>query len=313
MAATKGGGFEVLMKTATTDILYFETGPGNEPTLRVEPGERFRVVTQMNAGPWLDDHADGEALRRKIRAGNPASGCIFVEGAHPGDLLEVRIHEITPHDIGFTHFGGSTGAMPAYFGAGGIGDHGRVVKIEKGRILWSDRLSLEARPMLGFVGTSPKRETRHNGWAGTWGGNLDMQEVSAGAAVYLPVEVEGALLHVGDMHALQGDGEICGAGGIETGGSAVLECAVLPRPKSFNWPRVVNQSHIMVAANDKPAEAAFRSGLENLLLWMEEEYEIPRADGFLLLGQVLEARVTQFVNPTYTYCLKVAKRYLEPS
>ena len=139
-----------------------------------------------------------------------------------------------------------------------------------------------------------------------------MQEVTAGAVVYLPVEVEGALLHVGDMHALQGDGEICGAGGIETGGTAVLECAVLPRPASFYWPRVVDETHIMVAANDKPAEAAFRSGLENLLLWMEEEHGIPRGQGFLLLGQVLEARVTQFVNPTYTYCLKVAKRYLTP-
>jgi acetamidase/formamidase len=226
-------------------------------------------------------------------------------------MLGVHILSIKPHEIGFTCFGGSTGAMPAYFGSSGVGSHDKVVKIVDGKIRWSESLTLTARPMLGFVGTSPRFETHNNGWAGTWGGNLDMQEVCAGATVYLPVEVEGAFLHVGDMHALQGDGEICGAGGIETGGSAILRCSLHPRPSSFRWPRVVNESHIMIAANAKPAEEAFRMGLESLILWIEEEYGMERGDAYLLLGQILEARVTQFVNPTFTYCLKVSKSYLE--
>jgi len=64
------------MQRATKDLLYFETGPDNAPALHVEPGEEFEVETQINRGPWLDNHPDGEALKVKLRGGNPASGCI---------------------------------------------------------------------------------------------------------------------------------------------------------------------------------------------------------------------------------------------
>ena len=56
------------MQRATRDILYFETGPDNAPTLRVQPGETFEIETQINRGPWLDDHPDGERLRQKLIA-----------------------------------------------------------------------------------------------------------------------------------------------------------------------------------------------------------------------------------------------------
>src|SRR5690606_17265057 len=64
------------MQRATKDTLYFETGADNPVTLRVQPGETFEVETQMNRGPWLDTHPDGERLRQALRGGNPSSGCI---------------------------------------------------------------------------------------------------------------------------------------------------------------------------------------------------------------------------------------------
>ena len=79
------------MQRATRNQLYFETGPDNAPTLTVQPGEQIEIETQLNRGPWLDDHPDGEALRKKLYGGNPSSGCIFVEGAQPGQLLTVHI------------------------------------------------------------------------------------------------------------------------------------------------------------------------------------------------------------------------------
>jgi hypothetical protein len=69
------------MQRVTKDTLYFEIGPDNEPTLYVSPGEVFELETQINRGPWLDNHPDKEALEQKIRGGNPASGCIYIEGA----------------------------------------------------------------------------------------------------------------------------------------------------------------------------------------------------------------------------------------
>ena len=189
------------MKRATRDILYFETGPDNQPTLHVSPGEEFEVETQLNRGPWLDDHPDGEALRKKLRAGNPSSGCIYVDGAEPGQVLIVHIGEIDLDPIGFTSFRGANGAMPGWLGGSGIGAHHKVVEIKDRQILWSDSLKIPVAPMLGVVGVAQANTRWTHAWAGQWGGNFDIQEVTTGASVHLPISVPGALLHIGDMHA----------------------------------------------------------------------------------------------------------------
>jgi acetamidase/formamidase len=298
------------MQRASRDILYFETGPDNPPTMRVQPGETIEIETQINRGPWLDDHPDAEALRQKLYGGNPSSGCIYVEGAEPGMLLTVHIGPIELDPIGFTNYRGSTGAMPGWLGMSGVGAHHKIVEIHDGFIHWGDRIKLPVAPMMGFVGVAPARERFHNGWAGTWGGNFDVQEVTTGAAVQLAVNVPGALLHIGDMHAIQGDGEICGAGGIEAGGRVQVRVELGPKPASMVWPRLINATHIGVMTNAKPAEDAFRLALEAMVLWLEESYGFSRGEAYLYLGQVLEARCTQFVNPTFTYIAKVAKQYL---
>lgn len=296
------------MQRATTDVLYFETGPGNAPTLRVRAGETFCVQTQLNRGPWLETHPEGERLKALLRGGNPSSGCIWVEGAEPGMALEVRIGPITLDPVGYTRFRGGTGAMPSWLGGSGIGWQERIVEVRDGLIHWGDGKVLPVAPMLGFVGTSPRHETWSNVWAGFHGGNMDVQEVTTGAVVTLPVEVPGALLHVGDMHARQGDGEICGAGGIEASGLVELCCELVERPPGFRWPRIEDTTHKMVAAQGRPAEDAFRTGLEDLIVWLEAD-GMARGEAYLWLGQVLEARCTQFVNPSFTYLLKVRNQH----
>jgi acetamidase/formamidase len=292
------------VQRASTDVLYFETGPANAPTLRVRPGEVFEVQTQLNRGPWLDDHPDGPLLTPLLRGGNPSSGCIFVEGAEPGMALTVHVGPIALDPLGFTRFRGSNGAMPGWLGGSGVGPQHRVVEIRDGLIHWGGGRTLPARPMLGFVGTSPEFETWANVWAGTYGGNFDVQELTTGASITLPVHVPGALLHVGDMHAIQGDGEVCGAGGIEASGVVQLRCELSDRPDGFSWPRIVDATHRMVAAQARPAEDAFRAALEAMIQWLEAD-GMPRGEAYLWLGQVLEARCTQFVNPTFTYLAKV--------
>ena len=225
-------------------------------------------------------------------------------------MLCVAIDRIDLGPIGYTRFAGSTGAMPAYLDSTAVGEPSRVVSIREGKILWSDSLVLEAAPMIGYLGVAPAAERLHHGWGGYWGGNFDIQEVSPGATVYLPIYVPGALLHIGDMHAIQGDGEICGAGGIETEGVVQVTCAVREKPTTMNYPRIETDSHIIAVGMAKPAEDAFRMALESLIRWMEEDYGFSRGEAFLLLGQVMEARCTQFVNPTFTYVAKAEKRYL---
>jgi amidase len=85
---------------------------------------------------------------------------------------------------------------------------------------------------------------------------------------------------------------------------------VAPKPRSMFWPRLVDDTHISVLAMARPLEDAFRYALEGLVLWLEEDYGLTRGDAILLLGQVLEARCTAIVNPTFTYVAKVPKAVL---
>lgn len=323
------------MKRATPEILYFETGRNNPITLKVAPGEEFEVQTQLNRGPWLEGHPDEEMLRAKLNdhqpvatsrfysgwsipwhlpaglpSGNPSSGCIYIEGAQPGDMLCIHIGDIELDPLGFTNFKGNSGAAPGWFGPSLLGNQHRIVEISRDTIYWSKTISLPAKPMIGLIAVAPARERIANNWAGYWGGNLDVQEVTTGTTLMLGSNVEGGLLHVGDMHAIQGDGEICGAGGIEASGRVRMRVEVEKRPASMFWPRLINDSHIAVIATARPMEDACRFALEGLVLWMEESYGFSRGDAFLLLGQVLEARCTAIVNPTFTYIAKVAKKYL---
>jgi len=165
--------------------------------------------------------------------------------------------------------------------------------------------------MIGFVGVAPARQRFHNGWNGEWGGNFDVQEITAGAKVHLKAQCEGALLHIGDVHAIQGDGEICGAGGIESDALIRMRVTTMsPAPEAMHWPRIENADYIMTCGFAKPAEDAFRIALEALIRWMVAEYGFEPAEAYMLLGQVLEARCTQFVDPYYTYICKIRREYL---
>lgn len=300
------------MHRATTDVLYFETGPHNAVTMKVATGETYEVQTQLNRGPWLDTHPDGERLRALLRGGNPSSGCVEVRGAKAGQMLSVAIGPIALDPLGFTNYRGNNGAMPGWMGPSGIGPQHKIVTIRDGRFRWDERLELAVRPMIGFVGVSSPYETFANTWCTRYGGNFDVQEITTGAVVHLPLGVDGARLHIGDMHAIQGDGEICGAGGIEASGVVQVTPTVRDLPASMTWPRVTDATHIMVATQARPAEDAFRIGLEEMVKWLAEDYGFTPGDAYLYLGQVLEARVTQFVNPTFTYLLKVARKHLPP-
>ena len=227
-------------------------------------------------------------------------------------MLSVAIGEIRLDPVGFTNYRGTTGAMPGWLGHSGVGPQSKIVHIENGKFRWSDelQLDLEVRPMIGFVGISSEYETFGNAWCTRYGGNFDVQEITTGAMVHLPVARPGALLCIGDMHAIQGDGEICGAGGIEASGTVRVVPTLGPLPSSMTWPRITNATHIGVATQARPAEDAFRIGLEEMVRWLVEDYGFTTGDAFLYLGQVLEARVTQFVNPTFTYLVKVARKHL---
>jgi amidase len=124
------------------------------------------------------------------------------------------------------------------------------------------------------------------------------------------VEVPGALLHVGDVHALQGDGEICGAGGIECASIVRLRARIVRRPPSLRCVRMENEAYIMAASCGRDVGESFRQAAGELLDWIVTDYGFTAEETYLLMGQVMEARATQFVNPTTSYLCKMPKAVL---
>ena len=296
------------MQKALRNITYAVHSANNIPQITVKPYEEFLTETEMNSGGWLLS-ADDTWTPEKSCGANPAV-CIGIEGAVPGDMLAVEILDIIPEKIGYTGFHGDTAILPNRIKNIDWGLNTKTVRIKDGVIHWSEKIKLPICPMIGVLGTAPKKESLSTTRGGPHGGNMDAQEVCPGSIVYLPIETENALLHIGDVHAIQGDGEINGAGGIECRSTVKLKAWTLKRPPNFKCVRIENATHIMTVACERTAEESFYTATEQLIQWMTDSHGFTPNEAYLLLGQIMEARSPQFVNPTSTYICKIAKEYL---
>ncbi len=297
------------MRRAAPETLYSYTAAANPVTFTVAAGEVFQVETVPTCGRQFDARA-GE-FRDDAESGiNASTGCIAVAGARAGQVAVVHVLGIELHEYGFTRVGTRSPVLPQLGPDDGWAEARKVVRIRGGFVEWSERLKIPAAPMIGYLGAARPHEVLSNAHNGPFGGNFDVPEITTGARVHLPVLVDGLNLHVGDVHAVQGDGEIDGAGGIETAGVLTLKIELADRPKRFGSPRIETDEWIAATGFARPAEAAFRAALSDLIAWMVDDFGFTTTSAHMLLAQVLEARVTQFVNPLFTYLCKVRRRYL---
>ena len=296
-----------MQKTDRT-INYSFHSPQNKPQFTVQPDEIFLAETELCTGGWLNS-IDDIWTPDKTCGLNPTV-VVAVEGAQPGDLLAVDIINIAPDTIGYTGFNAASNPLANTICLTDWGHNLKTVRIENGFVYWNDKIVLPISPMIGTLGTAPAVETLSNAKGGRHGGNMDVQEVCAGTTVYLPVEVPGALLHIGDVHAIQGDGEINCSGGIECRSRVRMRTRLVKRPDYMECVRAEDKNYIMTIACERTLEESFYLATEQLLQWMCNDYGYKLPDAYLLMGQVLEARNTQFVNPTRSYICKMPKKYL---
>ena len=297
------------MRRVTREVTYCVHSRFNEPSLTVAPGETFVAETELCSGDWLKSIDD--LYEPGIGFGPNPTVVVAIEGAQPGDMLAVHIEDIVPDELGYTGFGPGANPFPDWIRHKEWGVVTKTVRIRDGWVEWSDDLKLPVQPMIGTLGTAPAVEVFNNGWPGrnsaaTW----TCRSCGPGRRCYLPVYVPGALLHIGDVHAIQGDGEINSGGGIECRSVVTLTVDVEPRPERMTWPRIVDETHLTAVGCARPAEDAFRIATEQLIYWLADDYGMDEREAFLLLGQVLEARCTQFVDPLYTYVAKIRREYV---
>ena len=165
---------------------------------------------------------------------NPVTGPIYINGAEPGDLLAVTLHDIRPVGLGVARCSPSMGQLCHWIQKSAtrffdLSPDGKIVTMREVNQSKQQRmapLSFPASPMLGVIGLAPDNDTTISTMpAGPHGGNLDNRLNGIGSTIYISVNHTGGLLSLGDMHASQGDGEICGTG-VEVAGHVLLSCAI---------------------------------------------------------------------------------------
>jgi amidase len=292
----------------------FHTAIGShEPVLTLADGDTVET--------WCVDAAGCDRAGEEItEPGNPQTGPFFVEGAQPGDTLEIRLDRLWPNRArGFS--GGVVAphvvdpafvaALPARERDWWILDLERgTARLEQPPAGLEHLGELPFEPMLGCFGVAPAGgQAISTATSAEHGGNMDYRGFREGVAVQLPVFAEGALLHVGDGHARQGDGEIVGTG-IEVSFDVALTVRVLSG-KSIGWPRIDGEEYVAAVGNARPLDQAVQHATTELLRMLQDTYGLSYRAGSALLGQCLEYDVGNVFDPAYTVVAKLARRNLQ--
>jgi acetamidase/formamidase len=286
-----------------------------EPVLRITPGTT--VVTRQFTVPG-DYYEGGGAWPGEV-------GPFFIEGAVPGDTLVVRILRLAPNrDTAISRYrpnniSGVAADMRTRMLNDPLPERVFNWRLDRTRMVGmldlpnsaSRRIEVPLEPMLGRVAVAPANGEAYTGlWPGDFGGNLDAADVTEGATVHLPVFHPGALFYFGDGHALQGDGEIIGSG-LETTMDVTFQFDLI-KGRAIRWPRIENDTHIMVAGSARPLVDAMRIAYVELIEWLVADYGFEKMEAFQVASQVGEVRVANIVDPNYTVVAKFPKALLPP-
>jgi len=284
-------------------------------------------VARVPAGGIIETNtvdADGRAVEKaglKPHGPNPLTGPFYVEGAEPGDTLAVRFLNV---DVDGKEGWGST---VAGFGAlnssrytpilgKGIPERVWTYPIDKAKNVATFQaadskftVNIPLHPFLGCVGVAPADgEARSSIVPAEFGGNMDAPEASVGNTLYLPVNVPGALLFLGDGHAAMGDAEIAGTA-IEVSMRVRVQVDLI-KHQTIQWPRFENENYIMAVGIYRPLEDATRIAFTELIHWMHDRNGLSEMDAYELLSKTAEVHLDEMVDPNYTVVVKINKKFL---
>lgn len=251
--------------------------------------------------------ANNDELREKVGwlRGMPMTGPIFIDGSAPGDALAVHVDQIDVADSGWTDVMIGRGAAGHLIVEAEV----RTFRILDGMIDFGFGVRLPLQPMIGAIGTAPSAGALSAGIPGAHGGNLDCTLVRPKSTLYLPVNVEGALLGLGDLHAAMGDGEV-GNAGLEVAGSVTLR-VTLVRDHALPLPLIETSEIVSAVASGEDLESAARQAVEAMVRWITRATQIGINDATMLVSFAGALRICQVVNPLVTCRLDMPKELME--
>jgi len=270
------------------NVYYREYSSANPVALTIKPGDTV-MTESVDAGGF-----DKEGQKKSER-GNPLTGPFFIEGAVAGDAIAVTITKISLNRNYATTL---EGLVPKSLPGNTIKKKWRYAKLARWNLDLENNVAAPANqhehikdvkiplhPFLGCVGVAPEGTKKiGTGGFGQFGGNLDFKFITETATVYLPVYHNGALLQMGDGHAVQGDGELNGDA-LETSMSFEFTTQVIKNGASeLAHPRVEDKSFVMAFGIEKNLDRALQSATQNLLNWLQKDYRLSYIEATQIIG-----------------------------
>ncbi len=309
----------VITYRATTENVKSVFGPA-DPVAALRPGDTLDTNTLDCFGGALKKPGDTLSM---VKIDNPLTGPFYIEGARPGDTLVLRFLDLTiASDQGI-------GAFSPGFGALSGSTYTPMLNHDLPERIWFYPIDKETNtatfkatdsdfttkiplhPFLGCVGVAPDDgEARSSLVPAEFGGNMDSPEASVGNTLYLPVNVMGALLYLGDGHAAMGDGEVAGSA-IEVPMHVRIQVDLI-KGKKIAWPRFENDDYLMATGIYRPLEDATRIAYTELIKWIHDDYGLSPFDLYELMSVAGEIRVNEIVDPNYVVVARINKKYLPP-
>lgn len=278
------------------------------PVLRVRSGDSVEIRTAMIDTPEGLERAGVSAaqidaasqdIHREIKDRGPGphvlTGPIFVEGAEPGDTLEVRIESIQlvlPYAVNL--FLPGLGVLPEDFPF----EYRKIIPLDQKRMLahFAEGVEIPLRPFFGSMGVAPPEPLGRISSAPPWihAGNLDNKELVAGTTLDIPVHTRGALFSVGDAHAGQGNGEVS-LTALETVLRGVFRFHVRKGAR-LRWPRAETPTHYMTMGFHENLDVAIQTALREMIALLGERHNLSREDAYLLASDAADFSITQLVD-----------------
>jgi acetamidase/formamidase len=276
-----------------------------KPVLTVKSGEIVTMDTICGVPEWLETLGapidapirEMHEMYAKITDRGPGphflTGPVAVEGAMPGDVLEVEILDIRLRSpYGWMSIDPGAGALQSEFPV----SKRKLVRLNVAtkEAEFAPGIQIPIHPFFGSLGVAPASGRLSSGPPAYNGGNLDNKWLVAGTKLYLPVHTRGALFSAGDGHAAQGDGEVC-VTAIETNLTGVFRLTVLKNRK-LRWPRGETPTHIITMGLDKSLDEAALGATREMIDYLTAERGLSREDAYMLTSAAVDLHVTQLVD-----------------
>jgi len=307
------------IKRLSREHKIFEFSKDHEPAMKIDAGETVIVETtdsfdaqfdrskiaEFDAGTspddtWID-------LDRAL----PHTGPIYISGAEPGDILVAELRRIVPVSNGYIS------ALPGFSRL--LLGHKipekqtwkvRIVETQRGLIKFSENIYYPYRLMVGSLGLAPAGDPMPTPTPGDHGGNHDCYLYTMGSKLYIPIQVEGALVSLGDVHGAMGDGE--GAGTANEVDSEVTVKFDVIKGEKLEFPVLETANKWMPYGTAEETDDALAAAKDNAITLLQRNLGLDYADSYMLIAAACHIRINELVNPTRSARVEIPK-YIMPS